>query len=72
MSKDIRCLITNNLLKKGEWFWLSWEMDAAISAPGLAELEMRRHDPDDDFAKILTLCIAHGYPVKPTAAINRN
>ena len=53
MSKDIRCLITNNLLKKGEWFWLSWEMDAAISAPGLAELEMRRHDPDDDFARIL-------------------
>jgi hypothetical protein len=28
-------------------------MDAAISAPGLAELEMRRHDPDDDFARML-------------------
>jgi hypothetical protein len=53
MPKDIRCLITNNLLKKGEWFWLSWEMDAAISAQGIAEIEIRRHDPDDEFAKLL-------------------
>jgi hypothetical protein len=28
-------------------------MEAVISAPGLAEIEMRRHDPDDEFAKML-------------------
>ena len=53
MAREIRCLITNQILKRGEWFWLSWEVDAAISAPGLAEIEIRRHDPDDEFAKML-------------------
>lgn len=53
MSKEIRCLITNKILRQDEWFWLSWEMDAPISAQGLAEIEMRRHDPDDEFARLL-------------------
>jgi hypothetical protein len=52
MPKDIRCLITNNLLKKGEWFWFSWEMDAPISAQGIAEIEIRRHT-GDEFAKLV-------------------
>ena len=37
----------------GEWYWYSWEMEAPISASGLAEIEIRRHDPDDEFAKLL-------------------
>jgi hypothetical protein len=53
MSKEIRCLITNRILQPGEWFWFSWEMDAAVSAQGIADIEIRRHDPDDEFAKIL-------------------
>ncbi len=53
MPKEIRCLITNQILRPKEWFWLSWEMDAAISAQGIAEIEIRRHDPDDEFAKLL-------------------
>jgi hypothetical protein len=28
-------------------------MEAPISASGMADIEMRRHDPDDEFAKIL-------------------
>ena len=53
MTKEIRCLITNRILQEGDWYWFSWEMDAPISAQGIAELEMRRHDPDDEFAKLL-------------------
>lgn len=53
MSKDIRCLITNQRIKQGEWYWYSWEMEAPISASGMADIEMRRHDSDDEFAKIL-------------------
>lgn len=53
MSKEIRCLITNKILQPDEWYWYSWEIEAPISAPGMAELENRRHDPDDDFAKML-------------------
>lgn len=52
MPKEIRCLITNHILKKGEWFWLSWEMDAPISAQGIAEIEIRRHT-GDEFAKLV-------------------
>jgi hypothetical protein len=28
-------------------------MDAVISAQGIAEIEIRRHDPDDEFARLL-------------------
>jgi hypothetical protein len=52
MSKEIRCLITNRILRPGEWFWFSWEMDAAISAQGIAEIEIRRHT-GDEFAKLV-------------------
>ncbi len=51
--KEIRCLVTNKILNSDEWYWYSWEMEAVISAPGLAEIEIRRHDPDDEFAKML-------------------
>ena len=40
-------------MQPGEWYWFSWEMDAPISAQGIADIEIRRHDPDDEFAKIL-------------------
>ena len=53
MSKETRCLVTNKILQPGEWFWFSWEVDAAVSAQGIAEIEIRRHDPDDEFAKLL-------------------
>lgn len=53
MLKETRCLITNKILQPGEWFWFSWEVDAAVSAQGIAEIEIRRHDPDDEFAKLL-------------------
>lgn len=53
MAKEVRCLITNKLLQIDEWYWYSWEMEAPISAQGLAELETRRFDPDDEFAKLL-------------------
>lgn len=53
MSKEIRCLITNKILQPDEWYWYSWEIEAPISAPGMVELENRRHDPDDDFARML-------------------
>jgi hypothetical protein len=52
MPKEIRCLITNQILKKSEWFWFSWEMDAPISAQGIAEIEIRRHT-GDEFAKLI-------------------
>lgn len=52
MPKEIRCLITNKILRAGEWFWFSWEMDAPISAQGIAELETRRH-VGDEFAKLV-------------------
>ena len=51
--RELRCLVTNNRIKTGEWYWYSWEMEAPISANGMADIEMRRHDPDDEFAKIL-------------------
>lgn len=53
MSKEVRCLITNRLLPESEWRWYSWELDAPICASGLAEIEHRRFDPDDEMAKIL-------------------
>ena len=53
MQKNHRCLVTNQRLNPGEWYWYSWEMEAPISASGMADIEMRRHDPDDEFAKIL-------------------
>jgi hypothetical protein len=53
MQKKLRCLVTNNEIKLGEWYWYSWEMEAPISASGMADIEMRRHEPDDEFAKIL-------------------
>lgn len=53
MRKNLRCLVTNNAIKEGEWYWYSWEMEAPISASGMADIEMRRHEPDDEFAKIL-------------------
>jgi hypothetical protein len=53
MTKEIRCLITNRILQPGEWFWFSWEMDAPISAQGIAEIENRRHNTGDDFAKLV-------------------
>lgn len=53
MSSEIRCLITNEILRPTQWFWYSWEMDAPISEKGLAEIAIRRLDPDDEFAKIL-------------------
>lgn len=53
MAKELRCLITNRVLGDGEWYWYSWEMEAPICASGLAEIEIRRHDPDDEFAKML-------------------
>lgn len=53
MPREIRCLITNRLLQTDEWYWYSWEMEAPVSAQGLAELEVRRFDPDDDFARLL-------------------
>ena len=53
MAREIRCLITNKILPQDEWYWYSWEMESPISASGLAEIEIRRHDPDDEFAKLL-------------------
>ena len=53
MPTEKRCLITNRIMEQNEWYWFSWEMDAPISAPGLAEIEIRRHDPDDEFARLL-------------------
>jgi hypothetical protein len=53
MPAEVRCLITNRILQPGEWFWFSWEVDAALSAQGISEIEIRRHDPDDEFAKLL-------------------
>lgn len=53
MASERRCLITNSVIPGSAWYWYSWEMDAPISAPGLAEIEIRRHDPDDEFAKLL-------------------
>ena len=53
MPKEIRCLITNRILQPGEWYWFSWEMDSPISAQGIAELENRRHNDGDDFAKLV-------------------
>jgi hypothetical protein len=53
MPNEVRCLLTNEILKPGQWYWYSWEMEAPISASGMADIEMRRHDPDDEFAKIL-------------------
>jgi hypothetical protein len=53
MSKNLRCLITNEPLKLGQWYWYSWEMEAPISEKGMTEIEIRRHDPDDEFAKLL-------------------
>ncbi len=45
--------MTNQRLNPGEWYWYSWEMEAPISASGMAEIEQRRFDPDDEFAKII-------------------
>jgi len=53
MQKEVRCLITNRIIPENEWRWYSWELEAPISAPGLAEIEHRRFDPDDELAKIL-------------------
>lgn len=53
MPKEVRCLITNRLLGENDWRWYSWELDAPISANGMAEIEHRRFDPDDELAKIL-------------------
>jgi hypothetical protein len=53
MPREIRCLLTNEVLKPGQWYWYSWEMDAAVSEKGMVEIEIRRHDPDDEFAKLL-------------------
>lgn len=53
MAKEVRCLITNKRLNPGEWYWYSWEMEAPISASGMAELESRRHEASDEFAKLL-------------------
>jgi hypothetical protein len=53
MQSEIRCLITNEILKPKQWYWYSWEMDAAVSEKGMVEIEIRRHDPDDEFAKLL-------------------
>ncbi len=53
MSKEVGCLITNKILQPDVWRWFSWEMDAHICAEGIAEIEIRRHDPDDEFAKLL-------------------
>jgi hypothetical protein len=53
MQKNHRCLVTNQRLDPGDWYWYSWEMEAPISAAGMAELEQRRFDPDDEFAKII-------------------
>ena len=52
MKKEIRCLITNQVLNPGDWYWFSWEVDAPISAQGIAEIEIRRHY-GDEFAKLL-------------------
>lgn len=40
-------------MPEDEWYWYSWEMESPISASGLAEIEIRRHDPDDEFARLL-------------------
>jgi hypothetical protein len=53
MSREIRCLVTNRRLDPGEWYWYSWELEAPISAPGMAEIENRRHNKGDDFAQII-------------------
>jgi hypothetical protein len=53
MQKEVRCLITNRIIPENEWRWYSWELEAPISASGLAEIEHRRFDPDDELAKIL-------------------
>ena len=53
MSREIRCLLTNEILKPGQWYWYSWEMDAAISEKGMTEIQTRRFDPDDEFARML-------------------
>ena len=53
MSKEIRCLVTNRRLDPEEWYWYSWELEAPISAPGMAEIENRRHNKGDEFAQII-------------------
>lgn len=53
MPKEIRCFITNEILKPGQWYWYSWELDSPVSAPGMAEIENRRQNLDDDFARLL-------------------
>jgi hypothetical protein len=53
MSREIRCLVTNRTLDSGEWYWYSWELEAPISASGMAEIENRRHNRGDDFAQII-------------------
>lgn len=53
MIKEVRCLVTNILLKESDWRWNSWEFDSPVSAQGIAEIEIRRYDPDDEFARLL-------------------
>jgi hypothetical protein len=53
MAKELRCLITNTIIKDKQWFWYSWEMDAPISEKGMAEIQTRRFDPDDEFAHLI-------------------
>lgn len=53
MVKELRCLITNTIIKDKQWFWYSWEMDAPISEKGMVEIQTRRFDPDDEFAHLI-------------------
>jgi hypothetical protein len=40
MPNEVRCLLTNEILKPGQWYWYSWEMEAPISASGMADIEI--------------------------------
>jgi hypothetical protein len=53
MTREIRCLVTNEPIHEGQWYWYSWEMDAPISEKGLTELQARGSDPYDKFANII-------------------